>query len=222
MDHMTSASWTCFVVHSICTMVAMSTPLRQTDRTRLRRKPARGSHDRAVVEAILDEALVCHVSFVVDGEPFVIPTTFVRVGDRIVVHGAVASRMLKTIAAGVEVCVAVTLLDGLVLAKTAFHHSVNYRSVVIFGTALPIDDPHEKRRALMALIEKVQPGRGDDCRPPNDKELAATSVLSLPIDECSAKIRSGPPLPEEGADQALPFWSGVIPLRTVRGEAEPA
>jgi nitroimidazol reductase NimA-like FMN-containing flavoprotein (pyridoxamine 5'-phosphate oxidase superfamily) len=200
----------------------MPDPLLQTDRTRLRRKPGRGSHDRAVVEAILDEALVCHVAFAIDGAPFIIPTTFVRLGDRIVVHGAVASRMLRAMASGVEVAVAVTLLDGLVLARTAFHHSVNYRSVVIFGTATLVEDPEVKRAALHALIEKVRPGRSADCRPPNDKELAATSVIALPIDEASAKIRSGPPLPEEGADAELPYWAGVIPLVTARGTPEPA
>ncbi len=198
----------------------MSEPLLQTDRTRLRRKPGRGSHDRAVVEAILDEALLCHVGFVVDGAPVVIPTTFVRLGDLIYVHGAVANRMLRSIA-GVETCVTVTLLDALVLARTAFHHSVNYRSVVIFGAARVVDDPVEKRAALAALVDKVVAGRSAACRPPDDKELAATSVLALPIDEASAKSRSGPPLPDDGADAELPYWAGVIPLETVRGAPIP-
>jgi nitroimidazol reductase NimA-like FMN-containing flavoprotein (pyridoxamine 5'-phosphate oxidase superfamily) len=149
--------------------------------------------------------------------PVVIPTTQVRVGDRIYVHGSAVNGMLRTLSEGVDVSVAVTLLDGLVLARTAFHHSVNYRSVVIFGCATRVDDLAEKRRALDALVEKLVAGRSKACRPPNDKELAATMVLSLPIAEASAKIRQGPPLPDDGEDASLPHWAGVIPLSIARG-----
>jgi nitroimidazol reductase NimA-like FMN-containing flavoprotein (pyridoxamine 5'-phosphate oxidase superfamily) len=200
----------------------MSRPLPPTDRTRLHRRPGRGSFDRAVVDAILDEAYVCHVGFVHDGSPVVIPTTHVRVGDRLAVHGAAASRMLRTLAGGVDVSIAVTLLDGLVLARTAFHHSVNYRSVIVFGRATVVEDPVEKRGVLAALVDRMVPGRSAECRPPDDAELAATLVLAVPIEEASAKIRSGPPLPETGADAALPWWAGVIPLVTTRGAPEEA
>ena len=152
-----------------------------SDRTRLRRKPARGHHDRATIDAILDEALVCHVAFAAPHGPMVVPTTHVRVDDRLYVHGSAASAMLRTLAGGVDVAVAVTLLDGLVLAKTAFHHSVNYRSVIVFARANLVEDPHAKRAALLSLIEKIEPGRSRACRAPDDKELAATSVLALPI-----------------------------------------
>lgn len=185
----------------------------ETERTRLHRKPGRGSHDRAVIEAILDEALVCHVAFVAPNRgPVVLPTTIVRVGDRVYVHGSAVNGMLRALSEGIEVSVAVTLLDGLVLARTAFHHSVNYRSVVMFGRATRVDDADEKRRALAALVDKLAPNRSRECRAPNDAELAATLVLSLPIAEASAKIRSGPPLPDDGDDAHLPYWSGVIPL----------
>jgi len=201
---------------------AMSDTLLATDRTRLRRKPTRGSFDRAVVHAILDEALVCHVAFVTPDGPVVLPTTHVRLGDQLFVHGSVASAMLRNLTGGADVAIAVTLLDGLVLARTAMHHSVNFRSVVIFGRATRLDDPEAKRAALAALIDKVQAGRTAACRAPSDAELAATHVLSLPIVEASAKIRSGPPLPDDGADAALPYWSGVIPLVTTRGTPIPA
>jgi hypothetical protein len=194
-----------------------------TDRTLLHRKPARGSHDRAVIDAILDEALVCHVAFPAaavhdaGAAPVVLPTTHVRVGDQLSLHGAAASRMLKTLAGGVEVCVAVTLLDGLVLARAAMHHSMNYRSVVLFGRARAVEDRTEKLAALAALIDHVVPRRSSACRPPNDKELAATLVIAVPIAEASAEIRSGPPLPDDAEDAALPYWAGVIPLYTHRG-----
>jgi nitroimidazol reductase NimA-like FMN-containing flavoprotein (pyridoxamine 5'-phosphate oxidase superfamily) len=190
-----------------------------TDRTTLRRKPARGSHDRAVIDAILDEAIVCHVAF---PGPVVLPTTHVRVGDTLYLHGSAANHMLKTLAGGCEVCVAVTLLDALVLARAAMHHSVNYRSVVIFGRARAVEDRTEKLAALAALIDHVVPGRSAACRPPNDKELRATMVIALPVIEASAKIRSGPPLPDDEEDAALPFWAGVIPLETIRRPAIPA
>ena len=183
-----------------------------TERTRLRRRPARASYDRALVDALLDEALVCHVGFVVDGQPYVIPTIHARAGDRLYVHGSAASRMLRTLAGGVELCVTVTLVDGLVLARSAFHHSLNYRSVVILGTAVPVTDPAEKLAALERVVEHVVPGRWREVRPPTTQELQATLVLALPIAEASAKIRTGPPLDDE-ADYALPAWAGEIPLR---------
>ncbi len=187
------------------------------DRTRLRRKAQRGSHDRAVIDAILDEALVCHVGFTSEHGPVVIPTTFVRIGDEVYLHGAVGNAMMSALATGIDACLEVTLLDALVLARTAFHHSVNYRSVVVFGRAQRIDDPERKRTALAALIDKLDPGRSGACRPPNHKELASTQVIAMPIAEASAKIRTGPPIPDEGEDVHLPYWHGVIPLVTTRG-----
>src|SRR5579883_273681 len=195
-------------------------PILPTDRTTLRRLPARGSYDRALIHSILDEAPVCHVGFVVDGRPFVIPTLHVRVGDRLYMHGSPGSRMLKAMAGGVEVCVNVTLVDGLVLARSAFHHSMNYRSVVVFGVAQAVDDPEEKTRVLHALSEHLVPGRWRDVRGPAPGELKATSVLSLPIDEASAKVRTGPPLDDE-EDYALPAWAGVVPLSLKAGEPVP-
>lgn len=188
-----------------------------TDRTSIRRLPARGSYDRDLIDSILDESPVCHVGFVVDGRPFVIPTLHVRVGDRLYMHGSPASRMLKAMASGVEVCVNVTIVDGLVLARSAFHHSMNYRSVVIFGVAEPVDDAERKTRVLNALSEHLVPGRWRDVRGPSPGELKATSILSLPIDEASAKCRTGPPIDDE-EDYALPAWAGVIPLSLTAGE----
>lgn len=198
--------------------------LEATDRTRLRRKPFRGSFDVDVVNAILDEALVCHVGFAAraDAAPFVIPTTHVRIDDRLYVHGSAASHMLGTLSKGIEVCVAVTLLDALVFSRAAFHHSVNYRSVVLFGTARLVDDAAEKRRALAALIDKLAPERSTACRAPTDKELAATKVIAVPIEEASAKARTGPPLADEGDDVALPYWAGILPVRLVRGTPQTA
>ena len=195
----------------------MTRTLEVTERTRVRRKPGRGSHERAVIDQILDEGLVCHLAFLAAGSPVVLPTTQVRIDDAIYVHGSAASHMLRALAAGADVAVAVTLLDGLVLSRTAFHHSVNYRSVVLFGRATLVEDPAEQRRALAALLDELVAGRSAACRPPTDAELAATKVLALPIEEASAKIRSGPPLPDEGDDAALPYWAGVIPIELVRG-----
>jgi nitroimidazol reductase NimA-like FMN-containing flavoprotein (pyridoxamine 5'-phosphate oxidase superfamily) len=193
-----------------------------TPRTTLRRRAGRGSHDRAEIDAILDEALVCHVAFVADGAPVVIPTAFVRVGDHLYLHGAVANRMLGALAAGAEASIAVTLLDGLVLARTAFHHSMNYRSVVLFGRGAVIEAPADKARVLDALLDRLAPGRSRASRPADAAELAATLVIAFPIAEASAKARRGPPLPDEGADAALPYWAGVIPLVTTRGAPIPA
>lgn len=195
----------------------MTRSLAITDRTTVRRKPQRASHERAAIDAILDEALICHVGFVTEGGPVVIPTTHVRVGEHLFVHGSAASHMLRSLAAGVDVSVCVTLLDALVLSRTAFHHSVNYRSVVMFGRARLVESAEEKRAALAALIDRVAPDRSRACRPPSEKELAATSVLALPITEASAKARTGPPLPDDEADRTLPYWAGIIPLFTVRG-----
>src|SRR5688572_1865409 len=189
-----------------------------TPRTTVRRLPARGSYDTAVLKAILDEALVCHVGFVAEGQPFVIPTSYGRVGDVLYLHGSPASRMLRALKDGVPVCVTVTLLDGLVLARSAFHHSMNYRSAVLLGTAVEVADPAERDLALKAIVDHIVPGRWDSIRWPNEKELRGTLVLRLPIDEASAKIRTGPPVDDE-EDYALPVWAGVLPFRTVTGAA---
>jgi uncharacterized protein len=186
----------------------------QTDRTRLKRLPKRGHYDRDTVNGILDEGFICHVGFVVDGQPFVIPTGYARVDDNLYVHGSQASRMLRTLAGGMDVCVTVTLVDGLVLARSAFHHSMNYRSVVVFGRAELVADREEKLAALFALSEHFIRGRWNDVREPTEQELTATSVLSLPLTEASAKVRTGPPLDDE-EDYSLPVWAGVIPLKMV-------
>ena len=189
----------------------MTAILETTTRTRVRRLPKRGSYDLATIHAVLDEALVCHVGFVVDGMPAVIPTIHWRDGDVLYVHGSAASRMLRSLRDGVDACVTVTLVDGLVLARSAFHHSMNYRSVVVFGRARLVDDEAEKVRALEALVEHVVRGRSKDVRAPNAKELAQTFVLALPIEEASAKVRTGGPVDDE-EDYAMPVWAGVVPL----------
>jgi len=188
----------------------------QTLRTTLKRLPQRGSYDREVINQILDEGLVCHVGFAVDGRPFVIPTGYARVGDSLIIHGSQASRMLRTLGQGIDVCVTVTLIDGLVLARSAFNHSMNYRSVVVFGRAMVIEDPAEKVSALLALSEHMIPGRWNDVRGPNERELGQTTVLSLPLTEASAKVRTGPPLDDE-EDYDVKAWAGVIPFRVVAG-----
>ena len=188
----------------------------RTDLTTLKRLPARGVYDRELVYQILDEGFICHVGFAAGGQPFVIPTGYARAEDRLFIHGSQASRMLRTLKSGIDVCVTITLLDGLVLARSAFHHSMNYRSAVVFGRASIIADPEEKLRALRAFSEHVIPGRWDDVRGPNEEELKATIVLSLPLDEVSAKVRTGPPLDEE-EDYELPVWAGLIPLRLTAG-----
>lgn len=185
--------------------------LEQTPKTTLKRLPARGSYDRALIHAIIDEALTCHVGFVVEGQPFVIPTIHARIGDAVYVHGSAASRMLRTLRDGVDACVTITVLDGLVLARSAFHHSMNYRSVVVFGRATAVTGDDEKRRVLDALVEHVCRGRSAEVRKPNEAELKQTLVLRLPIEEASAKVRSGPPVDDED-DYALPVWAGVLPL----------
>jgi hypothetical protein len=191
-----------------------------TPRTTLKRLPTRGVFDRAEVHSILDEGLICHVGFAVDGQPFVIPTSYARIGDRLYVHGSAASRMLRSLAKGAEVCVTVTLLDGLVLARSAFHHSMNYRSVVVLGRATLVEDAAEKGEALEAIVEHIVPGRGAVVRGPSKLELQATSVLRLDLVEVSAKVRKGPPIDDE-EDLGWDCWAGVLPLRVSPGAPVP-
>ena len=189
----------------------------QTERTKLKRLPKRGYFDRETVYGILDEGFICHVGFVTDGQPFVIPTGYARVDDTLYIHGSQASRMLRTLSGGIDACVTVTIVDGLVLARSAFHHSMNYRSVVILGRASLVEDREEKNAALLALSEHFIRGRWDDVREPTEQELIQTTVLSLPLMEVSAKIRKGPPLDDE-EDYAMSVWAGVVPLKLVAGE----
>jgi len=185
--------------------------LSPTERTRVVRESHRGVYDRETIDKILDEGFVCHVGFSVDGQPYVIPTLFARVGDAIYFHGSAASRMLRNVSEGISVCITVTLTDGFVLARSVFNHSMNYRSVVALGKAVHVDAPEEILETLHAFTEKILPGRWKDARQPNEKELKATSVLRLPLTEVSAKIRVGPP-EDDAPDYALPIWAGVIPL----------
>ncbi|GAB1539933.1 pyridoxamine 5'-phosphate oxidase family protein [Scytonema sp. NUACC21] len=191
-----------------------------TQRSQIKRVPQRGHYESEVIYQILDEGLVCHVGFIADNQPYVIPTAYGRVGDQLYIHGSPASRMLRSLIRGIEVCVTVTLLDGLVLARSAFHHSMNYRSVVIFGTATLVQDRNQKLDALKAFTEHIVPGRWAEVRQPNRQELDGTLVLSLPITEASAKVRTGPPKDDE-VDYTLPVWAGVLPLQTVVGNAIP-
>ena len=188
--------------------------LTPTERTTLKRLPKRGSYDRAAMYRILDEGLVCHVGFVSDTTPVVIPTAYGRVDDVLYIHGSAASRMLRTLAGGVDLCVTVTLVDGLVLARSAFHHSMNYRSVVVFGRAGVVEDAEAKRAALHAITDHLIPGRWPNVREPYAQELKGTLVLALPLAEASVKIRTGGPLDDE-PDYALPVWAGELPLRIV-------
>ncbi len=187
-----------------------------TERTRVVRESHRGAYDRETIYKILDEGFVCHVGFAVDGQPYVIPTLFARVGDAIYFHGSAASRMLRNLSEDIPVCVTVTLADGFVLARSVFNHSMNYRSVVALGKAILVEAPEEKLEALRAFTEKIIPGRWNEARQPNEKELKATSILRLPLTEVSAKIRVGPP-EDDAADYALPVWAGVIPLHLTPG-----
>lgn len=191
--------------------------LLQTERTKLKRLPKRGHFDRETVYGILDEGFICHVGFAPQGQPFVIPTGYARVDDKLYIHGSQASRMLRTLSGGLDACVTVTIIDGLVLARSAFHHSMNYRSVVIFGRAEIIEDREQKIAALIALSEHIVRGRWADVREPNEEELIKTTVLELPLVEASAKVRTGPPLDDE-EDYALSIWAGVIPLKLEAGE----
>jgi hypothetical protein len=195
----------------------MSQPFTPTPRTRLVREADRAVYDRDALYRILDEGFLCHVGFAVEGQPFVIPTSYGRKDDHLYIHGSAASRMLRQMKEGVPVCVTVTLLDGLVLARSIFNHSMNYRSVVVLGKATLVDDPTEKIEALRLLSEHIIPGRWADSRQPNERELKATSVLRVPIEEFSAKVRSGPVIDDE-EDYSFPTWAGVVPLEMKVGE----
>lgn len=189
----------------------------KTEKTQVKRAPKRGHYDFETITKILDEGLVCHIGFMQANQPFVIPTAYGRVEDQVYIHGASASRMIQALDTGIDICFTVTLLDGLVLARSAYHHSMNYRSVVLFGQAQAVTAPVEKMAALKAFTEHVAKGRWDEVRSPNAEELAATCVLSLPITEASAKVRTGPPIDAE-ADYALDVWAGVLPLSLVPGQ----
>lgn len=191
-----------------------------TARTQVRRIPQRGVYDKNEVYAILDEGYVCHVGFALDGQPYVVPTGYARLGDEILIHGSAASRMLRAMGDGVDVCVTVTLVDGFVFSRSAFHHSMNYRSVVMLGRARVLADPVEKMIALRRFTNHILPGRFEEVRPPSDAELKGTMVLALPLEEVSAKIRKGPPVEDEG-DIERPVWAGVVPLRSQLGTPEP-
>ena len=192
------------------------TTFKPTERTTLKRLPKRGEYDHAAVYQILDEAFICHVGFITGDKPVVIPTSFARIGNDLYIHGSAASRMLQSLEGGIDVCVTVTLIDGLVLARSAFHHSINYRSVVIFGNASIVTDLDEKTNALQAFTEHIVPGRWEDVRPPNESEMRATMVLKVPLVEVSAKVRTGPPIDDE-EDYALNVWAGVVPLELRAG-----
>lgn len=187
----------------------------KTPRTTLRRLPKRGTYDRAAIHAILDEGFICHVGFVVDGAPAVIPTAYGRAGETLYIHGSAGNRMLRNITSG-EACVSVTLVDGLVMARSAFHHSINYRSVVIYGAARQVTDPEEKMAALRCISDHIAPGRWAEVREPNEKELAVTNVVAIPLNEVSAKVRTGPPA-DDDEDHALDVWAGVLPLSLTAG-----
>lgn len=191
-----------------------------TERTQVKRLPKRGVYDKEQVHAILDEGFVCHVGFAVDAQPYVIPTLYARAGERVYFHGSAASRMLRSAGEGVQVCLTVTLVDGFVLARSAFHHSMNYRSVVVLGSARLVSDDGEKREALRLFTNHIVPERWEEVRQPTDQELKATSVLALELSEVSAKVRTGPPLDDE-EDYALPVWSGVVPVQTHFGDPVP-
>jgi nitroimidazol reductase NimA-like FMN-containing flavoprotein (pyridoxamine 5'-phosphate oxidase superfamily) len=194
----------------------MSDSYLPTTRTRVTREPNRGVYDRTAIKQILDEGLICHVAFIQDDQPFVVPTSYGRRDEHLYIHGATASRMLRRLNQRVPICVTVTLLDGLVLARSIFNHSMNYRSVVVLGTAEAVEDPSEKLEALRAIAEHVLPGRWNDARQPSDQELKATRVMRLLIDECSAKVREGPPIDDE-PDHGLPIWAGIVPLAIMAG-----
>lgn len=193
-----------------------------SNRTRLKRLHERGKFDTETLYAILDDGFLCHVSFAMDGQPFCIPTGYWREGDHFYIHGSTASRTIKALKDGAEACIVVTLVDGLVMARSAMHHSVNYRSVVLFGQAEEVDDPDYKLASLKAFVERIAPGRWDEIRGPNPQELKATTVLRFPITEASAKIRTGPPV-DDDEDYALPVWAGVVPFTYAMGapEADP-
>jgi len=191
-----------------------------SERSRVRRAPARADYDRATIDAILDEALVAHLGFAIDGQPYVIPTLHARRGDEVYLHGSAASRMVTMLGAGIPTCLTVTLVDGLVLARSAFHHSMNYRSVVVLGRARFVEGPDERAAALEAFTERLVPGRWAEVRPPSRQELKGTRVLALSLDESSANVRTGGPV-DDADDYALDIWAGVVPLTVARGAIEP-
>jgi nitroimidazol reductase NimA-like FMN-containing flavoprotein (pyridoxamine 5'-phosphate oxidase superfamily) len=195
----------------------MSAEYEQTKRTRIYRKPGRASYDRDLVHSILDEALICHAGFVQDGQPYVVPTIHARDGETLFLHGANANRTLRMLTDGTPCCVTATLVDELVLARAALHHSLNYRSVMVLGTAREITEPEQKQRALRLVVEHIAPGRPEEIRGPDETDLRSTKVLAIPIEEASAKVRTGPPVDEE-ADLDLPYWAGQLPLTLSTGE----
>ncbi len=197
-----------------------STEVPITARSRLHRLPERGSQDRAAINAVLDEALICHIGFVTDSGPVVIPTIHARDGETLYLHGSPASRMLRTVKREIDVCVTVTLLDGLVLARSAFHHSMNYRSVIVFGVATEVNEPDTKLTAMRVLVEHVMPGRWDDARQPNPKEISGTTVLAVPLTEASLKTRIGHPV-DDDEDMAMDIWAGILPTALQFGDLEP-
>jgi nitroimidazol reductase NimA-like FMN-containing flavoprotein (pyridoxamine 5'-phosphate oxidase superfamily) len=201
-------------------MSSAEAAIQPTRRTRVRRNAKRGDYRRETIDAVLDAALVCHLGFVDEGQPYVIPTLHARVGDEVLIHGSSASRALRTLAAGAPLCLTATLIDGLVLARSAFHHSMNYRSVVLLGTARLLEAPEEKTAALEAFTEKLVPGRWDAVRRPSRQELKGTRVLAMPIDEASAKLRTGPPI-DDDEDYELDAWAGVVPLAVTAGPLQP-
>ena len=200
--------------------LGMPQPTAPSHRVRVERLPERGHYDRETIYGILDQAFLCHVGFVADGQPYVIPTGYGRAGDTLYIHGSAASRMLRNLAERIPVCITVTLLDGLVVARSLFHSSMNYRSVVVLGSARLVTEPEEKMRGLRAVSDQIFPGRWEDARKPNEQEFKATNVLAVSLEECSAKIRTGGPH-DEVEDYALPIWAGVVPLRIVAGAPEP-
>lgn len=200
--------------------MALSSSSAPSERIRVRRAPARADYARATVDAILDEGLVAHLGFAVDGQPYVIPTLHARVGDEVYVHGSSASRMVKSLASGLPACLTVTLVDGLVLARSAFNHSMNYRSAVVLATARLVEGDDERMAALEAFTERLIPGRWSECRPPSRQELKGTQILALHLDESSAKVRTGGPV-DETDDYDLDHWAGVLPLRLVPGDLQP-
>ena len=205
----------------VATSLPMMTPMSTytpTQRTKVRRLSKRAVYDKAQVHAILDEGFLCHVGFTQDSHPFVIPTLYARSGETLYMHGSGASRMLKTLAQGVDVCVTVTLVDAYVLARSAFHHSMNYRSVTVLGRARLVADEAEKMEALRVITDHIVPGRWDEVRGPNELEMKQTVVLALPLEEVAAKVRVGPPADDE-EDYALPVWAGIVPIHTQLGEA---
>ncbi|HTQ54069.1 MAG TPA: pyridoxamine 5'-phosphate oxidase family protein [Bryobacteraceae bacterium] len=191
-----------------------------TDRTQVKRLPKRAVYDQAQVHAILDEGFICHIGFVAEGQPYVIPTGYARAGEQLYIHGSAASRMLRTLGQGLPLCVTVTLVDGLVMARSAFHHSMNYRSVVVLGKARLVTDPEEKMAALGYFTNHIMPGRWEAVRQPTEQEMKSTTVLALPLDEVSAKVRTGGPIDDE-EDYALPVWAGVLPVHLQFGEPVP-